>query len=60
MERLAQIVDLSSTETNTISKRIEMRKHDPRDQGVPSGCVQNGFWSYGMFGANYRSTMHQY
>ena len=38
MVRLAETVHLSSTNTNTISKRIETRFHMTHQQGVPSGA----------------------
>jgi hypothetical protein len=49
MVRLTQIVHLSCTDANTVSKQIEMS---------PIVCVQNDFYAYGMFGTNRAPLLH--
>jgi hypothetical protein len=48
----AELVHLSCTYTNTISKRTEMRFEFHQ-------CVQNNFWAYGMFGTNCAPILRQ-
>jgi hypothetical protein len=60
MVRLVQIVDLSCMETNTIDKWIEMRFYMTHVTRSSIGCVQNYFWNYGTFGANYGPIWHWY
>jgi hypothetical protein len=60
MVRLAQIVQLSCTETNTISKMIETRFYMTTSPRSSIRCIQNDFWSYGKFGANCGSILHRY
>jgi hypothetical protein len=55
---LAQIVHLSCTNTNTISKRTEMRFHMPTSPWSSIGCVQNDFSAYGTFGAIHAPISH--
>jgi hypothetical protein len=52
-------VHLSYTKTNTVSKWTEIifnMTHAPKNS---IGCVQNDFWAYGMFGANFAPILHQ-
>jgi len=53
---LAQIVHLSCTDTNTISKRTETRFH----LSLIIGCVQNDFWAYVTFVTNRPHILHKY
>jgi hypothetical protein len=59
MVRLAQAMDLSCTDTNTISNR---QKWDSTWLTSPSSsmrCTQNDFWANGTFGANRASILNQ-
>jgi hypothetical protein len=49
--RLAQTVDLSFTDTNTISKWTEMRLYMTQSPRSSIECVENDFRAYGTFGA---------
>jgi hypothetical protein len=53
MVRLAQTVHLSSTNTNTVSKRTKKESKWPTSPMSSIRCVHNNFWAYGMFGANH-------
>jgi hypothetical protein len=59
MVHLAQTVHLSCTDTNTVSKRTETRLHRTTSPWSSIGCVQNDFWAYGTFIANYAPILHQ-
>jgi hypothetical protein len=59
MVRFAQTVDLSCTNTNTISKWTKTRFHMTHAPRSSIGCVQNGFWAYGTFGANHAPILCQ-
>jgi hypothetical protein len=49
---LTQTLQLSCTNTNTISKLIETRFHWKMILVSSIGCVENDFQAYGTFGAN--------
>jgi hypothetical protein len=57
MVRLMQTVDLSCTETNTISKWTETRFYMTQNNFI--GCVQIDFRAYGTFDANRAPILYQ-
>jgi hypothetical protein len=60
MVRLAQTLHLCCTDTNTISKRIEMRFHMTHVTKVLFEYVQNDIQAHGTFGANHAPILHRY
>jgi hypothetical protein len=60
MVRLAQAVHQPCTDTNTVFKQTKTRLHKTTSPQGTIGCVQNNFWSYGMFGANRVPILHRH
>jgi hypothetical protein len=59
MVRSAQTMHLYCTDTNTISKRTEMRFHLTHSYRTSIRCVQDGFQAYGMFDTNHAPILRQ-
>jgi hypothetical protein len=59
MVRSVQTVHLYCTNTNTVSKRIEMRFHLTHSSRTSIGCVQHDFRAYGTFGTNHAPILPQ-
>jgi hypothetical protein len=58
--RSAQTVHLSSNKISTIFERTESSFHLSLNTKEYHRCIQNDFWDYSMFSANYSSILHRH
>jgi hypothetical protein len=59
MVHSAQTVHLYCTDSNTVSKLIEMRFHKAHTSRTSIGCVQDNFRAYSTFGTNRAPILRQ-
>jgi hypothetical protein len=57
---LVQTLQLSSTETYTVSKWTEQDSTIPTSPKSSIRCAQNNLWAYGLFGANPAPILHRH